>query len=69
MTQAERQRQYRRRQRDGLLVVPVTVNPRVLEVLLMTSRVDDRRSEDRGGISEALSLLLDDWATAWLKKA
>jgi len=64
---ADRQRAYRKRQRDGQIVVRLAVSPLILEALLITRRLDDRRSEDRGGISDALSLLLDDWAIEWLK--
>ncbi len=65
---ADNQREYRRRQRKGVAVVPVPLSPIVVEALLEARRLDEARSLDRKEVAGEVATVLQQWATAWLKE-
>lgn len=54
VTPAERARRYRRRQRDGIQVVPVEVDQVTVEALVRMGRLDRNSVGDPLAIGEAL---------------
>ena len=63
---AERQRAYRRRVRHGERVIPVKIGDRVLEAL-MRRGLPEADNEQLETVARELSVVLDQWADAWLK--
>ena len=54
LTPAEKQRRYRRRQRDGVQVVPVEVDDGLLTDLIKSGLLVEAESEDAMKIAKAL---------------
>jgi hypothetical protein len=55
---AARQRRYRRRQRNGELLVSITATPAEVDVLHRLGYLDLGRLEDRAAIADALHQLV-----------
>ena len=66
-TPAERQREYRQRQRDGVSVVLVEAGPGVKKALVKRRWIGKTDTGDRGAIADAIDDLLDCWARGTLE--
>jgi hypothetical protein len=64
---AERQKDYRRRKRDGQTVFRVCVADQVIEALLVSGRLSDDASRDRERVQIELAGVIEQWAARWLK--
>ncbi len=56
---------YRRRQKDGLVVLRVAVEEAAITHALVEVGALDRNKTDRSDIEAALSRMLQDWADGW----
>lgn len=61
----ERQRRYRGRAREGILVVPIEVHERDVEMLIATRLIDpvhaDSREKIAGGVQRLIHTVRVDW--------
>ena len=55
---AARSRRYRQRQRDGWLVLPVSVHQAYVDALVDHCFLDEADADDRGKVAEAIDLFL-----------
>ena len=55
---ADRAHEYRRRRAEGIIVVPVEVDPEDVNSLVEYGLLDRQNSADRGEIGEAIELVL-----------
>ena len=68
MTAAERQRKYRRRCRDGAVVLrPAVPLYPLVEALIQTKRISEQAALDRSEIDKAAAQLLIDFAERWAR--
>jgi hypothetical protein len=70
VTAAERQCEYRRRRRDGLIVLPIAVDVARLETMLMAlHKIDRERADDRNVLAAAVETLIADMIEAYERDA
>ena len=55
---SERQRRFRQRQRQGIVVAPVPTTPDVVATMLDLNWINDDESRDRQQLGEAIGRLL-----------
>ena len=65
---SERQRRYRRRQRQGIAVYRVAAGDRVIDALIAAGRLSEREAGDRDRIDAELSAVAAEWADRWTLK-
>lgn len=65
---ARRQRAYRRRQRDGQIVIEIAVREHDLaQALSAAGWLSEKQCLDRREVAHAIEIMLADWASAWRK--
>ena len=64
-THADRQRRYRKRQRDGLAVYRVPAGDDLLLALLTSGRLTEAQALDRNRVEQEVAAVLADWARLW----
>jgi hypothetical protein len=66
---AARQREFRRRQRHGLVVLPIEVDrDRVILALLASGRLSESEGLDPERVAAAVGEVLREWTERWLDK-
>jgi len=66
---AVKKRRYRRRLRDGLVVLQLEVHEHDLaEALLAAGRLDAAAAEARGALERAAEEVLAEWCARWLQR-
>lgn len=64
-THAERQRLYRKRQRDRLAVYRVPAGDDLLLALLASGRLTESQALDRQRVEQEVAAVLAEWARLW----
>lgn len=62
---AQKQRRYRGRRRAGVVVIPLAIEPRIIEAMLTAGRLTDSAASDRAQIADECDLILRQWADRW----
>ena len=64
-THADRQRLYRKRQRDRLAVYRVPAGDELLLALLTSGRLTESQALDRHRVEQEVAAVLAEWARLW----
>jgi hypothetical protein len=65
---ARKQRNYRRRQANGVAVLRIAVkHHELVEALIASGRMNDAEALDRGRVERQVGRLLDEWRATWIR--
>ena len=68
-TSALKKRRYRRRQRDGVIVLQIEISEcELAEAMILSSRLSSADTLDRGKLTHAAAAVLTEWAARWRRK-
>ena len=66
---AVKKRRYRRRLKDGVIVLQVEVSEcELAEAMILSSRLSSAEALDRARLTHAAELVLREWAARWHRK-